>query len=162
MTQNSRTIVRTTRVLLGIAAAGVLTAGTVLSPVAASAAPSTRSAFVAPLDTTVSFEADVTGTVPGSNLLCTSHWKGEVVQAGLFGNDYSQVEWTSNPCGARIQERSRCDTQLVDSWVTSGEVRATNLWDRSNCSSVSSIGQAQVHFNFGGGWSSYQKFWPTN
>jgi hypothetical protein len=159
MTQNPRTVARTARVLLGVLAAGVLTAGTMLSPVAAFASPSGQSKTVAPLDASSPGDLSATGTMPGTNLLCTSHYRWQVVTS-LGGTNYSQVEWTSNPCGAKIQERSECQLGITQ-WVTSGQVLRTYLWDRSTCPNSFAIIEADVRFNFGGGWGAYQEFWPA-
>jgi hypothetical protein len=159
MTHSPRTVVRTVQVVLGIVAVGVLTAGTMLSPAAASAAGSARSATVTPSDASSSSDIPDTATIPGSNLRCTAYFRWQVHQVGI-GDAYSQVEWTSNGCGYKIQGRSLCKNSAGTlAWATSGEVVRTFLWDRATCANGYEIVEAQVRFNDGSGWGSYVTYW---
>jgi hypothetical protein len=157
MTQNSRTIIHTARGRLGIVAAGVIMAVSILTPASALAAP------VAPTsaDSSVA-DLDVTGAVPGASTDCTYSWEWQADAEGGIGG-YSEVEWTSNPCGFSIQERSWCDDILNPNdsgWATSGVVIRTDLWDKSSCDpDLYRITRGEVRFNFGSGWSAYQTFW---
>jgi hypothetical protein len=160
MTQNSRTIVRATRGRLGIVAAGVVMAVTMLTPASAVAAPVAGSASPAPTDS--SGEGDVTDTMAGTNTLCTSHWKGQGARDPFTLGGYSEVEWTSNPCGFSIQERSWCAKTMVagGDWSTSGVVVRTNLWDKSSCARLThAITRGEWRFLSGSGWSTYKTFW---
>jgi hypothetical protein len=163
MTQNARTIVRTTRGRLGIVAAGVITVATILTPTSAIAAPAAGSASRA---TTDSSPADiaVTGTMPGTDTQCTSDYQWQANGYEGFGG-YSQVEWTSNPCSFSIQERSWCSVlNGVSGWETSGVVVSTDLWDKTSCDPInSSITRGEVRFNYndGSGWSTYTTFWTA-
>jgi len=74
------------------------------------------------------------------------------------------VEWTNNPCGFSIQERSWCaHNDLIGGyWSTSGVVVRTGLWDASSCDLVSHINRGEVRFDFGGGWTKYKTFWTPS
>jgi hypothetical protein len=142
-------------------AAGVLTAGTILCPAAAFATPSDRAATIAPLDASSPSDIAETGTMPGTNLPCTAFFRWQVHQASATSDAFSQVEWTANACGFRIQDRSLCDKAGTLTWVTSGEVVRTFLWDRATCPDGAAIVEAQVHVYDGGGWSPYVTYWTV-
>jgi hypothetical protein len=163
VTHNPRAIVHTTRGRLGIVVAGVIPglimAVTMLTPASAVAAPAVRSASEAPTDSSGS-EIAVTGTIPGTDTECTSHYEWEA-DADLDIGGWSQVEWTSNPCGYSIQERSWCSGP-VSYWSTSGVVVSTYLWDKSGCSApLYTIERGEVRFNYGSGWTTFQTFWTN-
>jgi hypothetical protein len=164
MPQNPHTIVRSTRGRLGIVAAGVITVVTILIPASALAAPAPRSpssahAARAWSQPTASSGA-VTVKMPGTD--CTSDWKWQANNY-LQNGGYTQVEWTSNPCGYSIQERTWCNEGSGSGyWRTSGIVSGTNIWDKSSCTPIISYAsRGEVHFNYqdGSGWTKYQTFW---
>jgi hypothetical protein len=166
MPQNPRTIVRTTLGRLGIVGAGVITVVTILVPASALAAPaagspsSPHAARVSALSAASSGSGAV--KIPGTGILCTSHWKWQANNY-LQNGGYTEVEWTSNPCGFSIQERSWCNEGGGSGyWSTSGIVFGTNIWDKSSCTPVISYAsRGEVHFNYqdGSGWTKYQTFW---
>jgi hypothetical protein len=166
MPQNPRIIVRTTRGRLGILAAGVVTVVTILIPASASAAPAAGSpssahAAKASARPTASSGA-VTAKMPGTGILCTSDWTGQGNNY-LQNGGYTQVEWTSNPCGFSIQERTWCNFGGGSgNWQTSGIVFGDNIWAKTSCTPiVSYASRGEVHFNHqdGKGWDTYQTFW---
>jgi len=137
--------------LLAAGSFGIVAAG----PAAASVA---RSASVAPADT-IDGEVDGTATIPGTNTLCAYHYRWHVDTPVIFGGD-SEVEWTNNPCGFSIQERSWCaNVGVGGSWSTSGVVVRLNLWDKSSCGGATTINRGEVRFDFGNGWTTYKTFW---
>jgi hypothetical protein len=156
MPQNLRTIVRTARGWLGIVAAGVVTVAAVLVPAPAFAAPAAGS----PSSVLAGSSGTVTGRMPGTKILCTSYWTG----AGDNNAGYTEVEWTSNPCGYAIQERTWCIYMGGSGlWENSGIVFGDNIWDKSSCANFSYASRGEVHFNYqdGNGWTKYQTFWTA-
>lgn len=152
MTRNPGRITLTMLSRLGILAAGAFLAQTVV------AAPS---AVAAPSPSTLSADIVVTATMSGTNTACTSHWRWQAANAA--NGNYSEVEWTSNPCGFSIQERSWCVDAFSGSgaggWATSGVVLRTGLWDKTSCSSAEDITRGEWRFESSGGWSTYKTFW---
>jgi len=101
---------------------------------------------------------DITGTLPGTNITCTSHLKG-VVDTTLY--NWSKVEWTSNPCGYQIQDRSWC-LEGSGAHFDSGIVSRTNLWDQANCNLeyFGTIWEADWRFRTPfADWSAWKKYW---
>jgi hypothetical protein len=168
MPQNPRTIVRTTRGRLGIVAAGVITvsAFAILIPASAFAAPAAGSPSSAHTARASALPAASSGAVtvkmPGTANSCTSYWAWQANNY-LHNGGYTQVKWTSNPCGYSIQERSWCNAGSGSGWwSTSGIVFGVNIWDKSSCTAgVSYASRGEVHFNYqdGNGWTTYQTFW---
>jgi hypothetical protein len=135
---------------------------TIVSPMSATAASagSVASVSSAPTDR-VDGDVDGTAMIPGTNTLCRYHYKWHV-DTSVFGGGVSKVEWTNNPCGFSIQERSWCEhSDLIGgSWSTSGVVVRTDLWDASSCdAALTFINRGEVRFDFGGGWNTYKTFW---
>jgi hypothetical protein len=156
-----------------IRAAGILLA-TLTIPVGILAAPPPASAFGGasnamaagprsasePESTSASGSGfTITGTVPGTNRACTSHWSW-YVQSLEAPVSYSQVEWTSNPCGFQIQDRSLC-LPGVDAAFYSGIVTGTYIWDRASCTLVfPGIDHAAQRYRCpGGSWSAWDTYW---
>jgi hypothetical protein len=83
----------------------------------------------------------------------TGYWNWHVNHLG----NYSEVEWTSNPCNFNIQDRSHClnVTFFNTRYVYSGFVKRTYLWDRSQCNDTSEI------INQGQEWDGYKTTWRT-
>jgi hypothetical protein len=95
----------------------------------------------------------ITGTVQAA--ACTSHWTWKVSQAG---NGYSQVKWTSNPCGFAIQDGSYCLGGTA--FYKSGVVTRTGLWDTAYCTYLYPvINAAQWRFRNGSTWSAWKTYW---
>lgn len=152
MTKNPRTIIRTTRGRLGIAAAGAVMLMTIFTPVA--------SASVASADDTSGGSIPVTGTLPDGTQ-CTSYWTWAAAVNSL-GGGATAVEWTANPCDFRIQERSWCrNADGSGSWSTSGIVAGVDVPDGSSCGDNTTITRGEKHFNFGSGWNTYTTFWTN-
>src|ERR1700733_10540414 len=152
--------VRRTMLVLGVAA-GIAAAG---SPAAMAGTlqshtqPEAVSATPAP--TSGDGSGTVTGTMPGSSALCTSYWSWHVSYPPTGG--YSEVEWTSNPCGFKIEDRSYCESAIHPSnehWNYSGIVKSTYLWDQAGCGVTEVISSAQERFESGSGWSSWKQYW---
>lgn len=125
---------------------------------ALAAAPGPKSALVPGLTTASGSGFAITGTLPGTDTACTSNWKWQVNTT--FYN-WSQVEWTSNPCGYEIQDRSWCYEGLGAYW-DSGIVKSTYLWDRASCQGqyVDTIWEADQRFRSpGGSWSAWKAYW---
>jgi hypothetical protein len=102
----------------------------------------------------------VTGTIPGTDTACTSYWNWYVSWPPTGG--YSEVEWTSNPCGFRIEDRSRCESVIEGGnahYNYSGIVKSTYLWDKAGCGTSEMITWAQERFESGSGWSSWNRYW---
>ena len=102
----------------------------------------------------------ITGTVLGTSRRCTSHWNWKVFHNPVYGSDdYSKVEWTSNPCGFAIQDQSWCFEGTGASY-DSGIVTRTYLWDQANCTfTYPDIWKAQQRFRNGGSWSAWKTYW---
>lgn len=102
----------------------------------------------------------ITGTVSGTNILCTSNWNWKVYSNIIYGyDDYSEVEWTSNPCGFTIQDRSGC-FYGTGAYYYSGKVKGTYIWDKASCTfSYPDIWVAQQRFYNGSSWSSWKTYW---
>ena len=101
------------------------------------------------------------GRAVGTN--CTSTWVYQV-QAGLSGgNAYSQVKWTSNPCGFVIEDRSICEGIYQNIYNTySGRVSGTGIWDRASCRAfVDSINSAAKKYETATGWTGYVVYWSS-
>jgi hypothetical protein len=142
-------------------AIGLLMAGGPASAAPAAGSPSSaHAARTSALPTAPS--GAVTVKMPGADILCTSDWKGNGNNY-LHNGGYTQVEWTSNPCGFSIQERSWCNEGGGSGyWSPSGIVFGTDVWDQSTCKSIISYAnRGEVHFNHqdGTGWTTYQTFW---
>jgi hypothetical protein len=102
----------------------------------------------------------VTGTIPGTSVLCTSYWRWHVSYPPTGG--YSEVEWTSNPCGFRIEDRSYCESAIHpgnEHWNYSGIVKSTYLWDKAGCGITEVISGAQERFENGSSWSGWNQYW---
>lgn len=100
----------------------------------------------------------ITGTVPGTDTACTSNWKWKV-DTTLY--NWSEVEWTSNPCGYQIQDRSWC-LEGYGAYYDSGIVKSTYLWDKATCQGQFSyaIWEADQRFRLpGGSWSAWKTYW---
>lgn len=130
--------------------------GSTASAMAAAPAPKTASA---PRLTSVSGTGfSITGTVPGTDIACTSNWKWQV-DTTLY--NWSQVEWTSNPCGFQIQDRSWC-LEGTGAYWDSGIVKSTYLWDKASCQGqyVYTLWEADQRFRaVGGSWSAWKAYW---
>jgi len=75
---------------------------------------------------------------------------------------YSKVEWTSNPCGYLIQDRSYCESAIQSgsaNWSYSGKVKSTYLWDQADCGISQVITTAQERIYNGSSWSSWHTYW---
>lgn len=95
----------------------------------------------------------------GTGTTCTSYWKWHVYHP-FWGGGYSEVEWTSNPCGFQIQDRSYCNSPAGAYWTYSGIVKSTYLWDRATCKGSDFIIHGQEHFRaVDGSWSSWKNYW---
>jgi len=156
MRQNPRT--RKTVGLLALVAGSMITMATMVAPASAVAAPVARPATssAASSDITAASQTDIAET----SGTCTSHWKWSVSYNILDIGGSSKVEWTSNSCGYKIQERSWCS--LGDgsgNWETSGVVVSTGLWDGSSCPAYEFITRGEVRFDHGSGWGTYKTFW---
>jgi hypothetical protein len=105
-------------------------------------------------------EFAITGSIAGTSTKCTSHWKWKTFHNPVFGSDdYSKVEWTSNPCGFAIQDRSWCFSG-TDQFYVSGVVKRTNLWDQASCNfQFPDIYWAQQRFRTGSTWSAWKTYW---
>jgi hypothetical protein len=123
----------------------------------AAAQPGPKSAS-GPGSTSASGPGTVTGTVPGTNAACTSHWNWQIDDPTFYG--WSEVEWTSNPCGYQIQDKSWC-LAGTGGYFVSGIVTSTYLWDRANCNlEYSPLWEAQQRFRSpGGSWSAWKTYW---
>jgi len=166
MLQNSHTVVRTARRLLSIMAAGGITVFAILIPAPAFAAPvagspSSAHAPKASAQPAASSGA-VTARMPGTKILCTSYWAWQANNY-LQNGGYTQVEWTNNPCGYTIQERTWCNAGGGSGgWQTSGIVLHNNIWAKTSCTPILTYAsRGEVHFNYqdGNGWTTYQTFW---
>ena len=94
---------------------------------------------------------------------CTSYWKWYVIH-DVFFREYSKVEWTSNPCGFTIQDKSQCATgDGVYRFATpSGKVKGVKVWARSSCDVEReniSAGLDRIRKN--GVWSPWSTYWPS-
>lgn len=100
----------------------------------------------------------VTGAVPGTDAACTSNWNWQIDDPTFYG--WSEVEWTSNPCGYQIQDESWC-LEGTGGHFLSGIVTSTYLWDRANCNlEYSPLWEAQQRFRSpGGSWSAWRTYW---
>ena len=112
--------------------------------------------------TTEGPEFAITGTIAGTSTTCTSHWKWVVFHNLIYGSDdYSKVEWTSNPCGFAIQDRSWC-FYSTGAHFDSGIVTRTNLWDQASCEfRYPDIYWAQQRFRNGSTWSAWRTYWGS-
>lgn len=148
------------RYLASIAALALAAAG-LLVPAAASAATITPGSAAAATPTPASADASgtVTGTILGTSAACTSHWAWHVSWPPTGG--YSEVEWTSNPCGFRIQDRSRCEPPVTGGahYNTSGIVRGTHIWAKAGCGITETISWAQKRIEKGTIWSGWTRYW---
>jgi hypothetical protein len=100
----------------------------------------------------------VSGTIPGTNTACTSHWNWHVSESVAGG--YSEVEWTSNSCGYQIQDRSWCTAGVGGYWSNSGVVTGVDIWDRANCEVIAPVARGEQRFRSpGGSWSTYKSYW---
>jgi len=139
---------------LGAAAAAVVLLGT-LGSATAMADPTTKPAMAqAP-------GAAVDGTTSGTEASCA--WTYKWHTDGIVAGGSTEVEWTSNPCGLRIEDRTFCGSELSPGdtqWNYSGIVKRTGLWDRATCGStwISSKGEER-HTNADGSWSSWHQYW---
>jgi hypothetical protein len=147
--------------LAGIAALALAAAG-LLVPAAASAATTTPGSAAAATSAPASASGSgtVTGTIPGTLALCTSYWSWHVSYPPSGG--YSEVEWTSNPCGFKIEDRSWCESLIQpgsEHWNYSGIVKRTYLWDQAGCGITEEISWAQERFYDGSSWSGWNQYW---
>jgi hypothetical protein len=95
----------------------------------------------------------ITGTVQAA--ACTSHWNWRVSDAG---NGYTQVEWTSNPCGFVIQDGTYC--LGGSAFYKSGLVTRTGLWDTAYCTFLYPVENAgEMRFRNGSTWSAWKLYW---
>jgi hypothetical protein len=121
--------------------------------------PAAGAAVMSPTAVT-SGSGTVTGTIPGTSVLCTSYWRWHVSYPPTGG--YSEVEWTSNPCGFRIEDRSYCESAIHpgnEHWNYSGIVKSTYLWDKAGCGITEVISRAQERFENGSSWSGWNQYW---
>lgn len=147
---------------LASTAALALGAAGLLVPATASAATITPGGAVAvtPAPTSASGSGAVTGTIPGTSVLCTSHWNWHVSHPATGG--YSEVEWTSNPCGFRIEDRNWCVSVIppdLGHYNYSGIVKRTYLWDKAGCGVTEVITGAQQRYESGSSWHSWKQYW---
>ena len=123
-----------------------------------SSAPGSTAAVVAG---TPAPATTIDGTVSGTDGDCAWSYKWRV-DSGSGGD--SEVEWTNNPCGLKIEERSWCADVGSDAgaWETSGIVKSTYVWDQSICGLAEVITGAQEHHTQSdGSWTTYKEFWQT-
>jgi hypothetical protein len=90
---------------------------------------------------------------------CTSHWTWAVV----YNPQGTKDEWTSNPCGYGIQDRSGCAPYRGGpiSYYKSGVVYATSKWAGAWCPSGYVVEQGAMRATTDGGktWSSWNTYW---
>lgn len=107
----------------------------------------------------------ITGTAAGVSPLtgqtCVSHWKWKVFYGLSRGTDYSEVEWTSNPCGYIIEDRSTCQDIWNHSYYTySGRVRGTYIWDAAHCKAwTDAIHHGAKEYLTNDGWVPFKTYW---
>jgi hypothetical protein len=142
-----------------IAAAAASIAGAIVLPGTALAATTHPATVVASAPGPATVSGSLSGTIPGTSTACTSHWNWHVSQS--LSGGYSEVEWTSNPCGYQIQDRSWCTDGVVGGyWATSGTVTGTDVWDRANCEAIAPINRAEEHFRSpGASWPAFTSYW---
>jgi hypothetical protein len=105
--------------------------------------------------------ATVDGTTSGTEAGCA--WTYKWHTDGTISGGYTEVKWTYNPCGLRIEDRTYCGSEISPGetqWNYSGIVKRTGLWDRATCGStwVSSKGEER-HTGADGSWGSWHEYW---
>jgi len=90
---------------------------------------------------------------------CTSHWAWKV-RTGLTGDEWSEVWWTSNPCGFKIEDRSTCQGTHGQYYTYSGRVKGINIKDRASCTSwTDAIKHAAKEYLTASGWVPFATYW---
>jgi hypothetical protein len=143
------------RVYVAAAVTVLLTCGALVFSAGAEAATAGSPAGTAVARTAAS-PAD--SSAPISSNGCTSYYK---TSTNLIPPPDSEAEWTSNPCGYRLQIRVWCAMPAGGGgWSYSGKVKAVNLWDEASCGLVDALTGAYIHFSYNNGatWSSYKKY----
>ena len=97
--------------------------------------------------------------------VCHSTWRWQVGFYGYAGIPYSQVKWTSNPCGDFIRDRSECVHVNGNTYDTdpSGIVKRVGLKARTYChTGYDSLKRGEYQWKRPGGqWSAWKTFWKS-
>jgi len=108
------------------------------------------------------------GVIPDA---CHSHWKwkhGSTV--GIDTINWTEVEWTSNPCRNSIRARTVCESIFGSPPVhgphydapKSNATAKVNVWVRSNCNRGDASVYGQMQWRRPGGlWSKWKTYWTN-
>jgi len=89
---------------------------------------------------------------------CVEGWQFKTLVIAGAGGGSTAVEWNSNTCNWRIQDRSWCrNADGTGYWSNSGIVKATYLWDGSACPDGTTITRGEEAINAG----PFQTFWTN-
>src|SRR5260221_5433276 len=101
-----------------------------------------------------SSESTSTGAITAqTSKACRWHIKTYVIWE--LGRTYSKVEWTKNPCGYTIQDRTLCTNGQGEGWSYSPSTKKLNNWVRASCGFGDGILEADYNINNG----KWQQYW---
>ena len=84
------------------------------------------------------------GGAGGSSCTTPSHWK---VRWDAFSwTQYGEAEWTSNPCGLQLQERTVCNGSYGNYTKYSGIVKGVNIWAKKKCLGGDTLLTVSIHW----------------
>jgi hypothetical protein len=137
---------------LGVAAVTAVLLGT-LGTATAMADPTASVGVPAP-------GAAASETISGVEAGCAYTFKWDT-DGGRPGG-WTEVEWTNNPCGLKIQDRTYCESNITlgdTQYVYSGVVTRTGLWDRATCGITwTPAGGQDRHTAASGSWGSWTSY----
>ena len=109
--------------------------------------------------------ATTTGDGTSSGTATTCAWAYNWHYSHPLLGGYTEVEWTKNPCGLKIEDKTMCQPVTPGSVQVasySGIVKAINLWDKASCggAEVTESGWER-HTNAAGNWTAWHEFWSA-